>query len=102
MKNEEPVTFAGEPPLMRLFPHYHAAMLALGRSANALRTVKCDVRKLGYFSGKTDISAVTPKQLQAFQVWLSKTPLPDQWGHRIVLSLGTRARLLAYIRSFLR
>jgi site-specific recombinase XerD len=89
-------------PIAKLVPDFRAAMLALGRSANGLRTVACDVNKLARFMGKAELSAVTPKRLEEFMSWLKTKPMSDTWGNPIMLSVVGRARTIADVRTFLK
>jgi site-specific recombinase XerD len=89
-------------PIAKLIAPFRDAMLALGRSANGLRTVVCDVNKLARFAGRTELSAVTPNRLEEFMSWLKSTPMQDTWGNPVLLSVAGRARTIADVRGFLR
>ena len=81
---------------------YREALLALGRSPQNLRKVESDLNKLFSFLGGADVSTLTPKRLQDFQIWLAKTPMTTPRKRRAMLSAGARAHVAASVRSFLR
>jgi len=95
----------GGPDFLKLLDQYNDFALAKGLALSTVKAVRHDVAKLSKWMAEQkipDLSNLGPKQLQAFQVWLSKHPFPKGRNQKSSLSVASRAKSIANIRSFLK
>jgi integrase/recombinase XerD len=91
-------------PLKNFFEMFKESKLSEGWSIGTMNSLFSDVSKLDNWmleKGLGDISRLGPKRLGAFQVWLSRVHGKAPGYPKTKLSLGSKQRVIANLRSFL-